>query len=286
LRSSALIIAALLIGLVAAFLVFRVIIPDTEAARKRIVVASEEILAGTAIKASQLSTVEWAAEEMPKGAFEKIELVTGRIARTNVFAGEPVLETHLAQVSAMAGMTAMIAEGKRAISIGADEVIGVAGFAMPGSYVDVLVSAKDSAGFPFSKVVLERIKILAVEQETKSNPDAPKVVNAVTLEMTPTEAERLDLARSVGTLSLVLRNEFDRSPAKAPGARLNDLFIGSSIVFTVPPAASVTALNPQSPQQPAAATARATSGTPRRAPTRMVQGVEEIRGTGRMETAQ
>ncbi|WP_221794230.1 Flp pilus assembly protein CpaB [Aquisediminimonas sediminicola] len=283
-RSSALIIAALLIGLVAAFLVFRVIIPDTEAARKRIVVASGEILAGTAIKASELSTVEWAAEEMPKGAFEKIELVTGRIARTNVYAGEPVLDTHLAQVSAMAGMTAMIAEGKRAISIGADEVIGVAGFAMPGSYVDVLVSAKDSAGFPFSKVVLERIKILAVEQETKSKPDAPKVVNAVTLEMTPTEAERLDLARSVGTLSLVLRNEFDRSPAKAPGARLNDLFIGSSIVFTVPPAASGAALNPQAQPQPTAAPASGRA-TRRQAP-RVVQGVEEIRGTGRMETAQ
>lgn len=283
-----LIIAALLIGLVAAILVFRVIAPDHNAPKKYIVVAAEDITAGTALASGQVTTIEWASDKLPKGAFENPALLINRIVRTNVYAHEPLLATHLALPASKAGMTAMISPGKRAISIGSDEVIGVAGFARPGAYVDVLVSAKDANDLPFSKVVLERIRILAVEQETEADPNKPKVVKAVTLEMTPAEAERLDLARSVGNLSLVLRNEFDAAPGQTSGARINDLFVGTAIVYAPPgPQHMVPGANGRMvplPEQPVAVPASAgRAGTPAKAPSRArpaAFGVEEIRGTG------
>jgi pilus assembly protein CpaB len=117
----------------------------------------------------------------------------------------------------------MITVGKRAISVRVNDVVGVAGFALPGNYVDILVSAKDGTGQPFSKTVLNHVKVLAIAQDTTADPAKPKVVNAVTLELTPSEAEQLDLARSIGTLSLVLRNEIDSLELKSGGASLKDI---------------------------------------------------------------
>jgi len=104
-----------------------------------------------------------------------------------------------------------------------NDVVGVAGFALPGNFVDILVNTqaegdgqnKDGA---ISKIVLERILVLAVAQEVSRDDTKPRVVNAVTLEVTPEQAERLDLARSVGTLSLVLRNQVDPRPGVTAGA--------------------------------------------------------------------
>jgi pilus assembly protein CpaB len=105
-------------------------------------------------------------------------------------------------------------------------VIGVAGFALPGNFVDIIVSTQKDSGpngiagreESISKIVLERILVLAVAQEVNRDETKPKVVNAVTLEVTPEQAEQLDLARSVGTLSLALRNQVDPDSAKTVGA--------------------------------------------------------------------
>ena len=115
--------------------------------------------------------------------------------------------------------------------------VGVAGFALPGSYVDVLVSAKDEAQQPFSTTVLTRIKVLAVAQETQTDQTKPKMVNAVTLELTPTEAEKLDLARSIGSLSLVLRNDSDTVDVETGGTRLNHILRGDGPTAAAPRAA-------------------------------------------------
>lgn len=288
-RPSVLIVLALVIGLIAALLVVKVILAGDKQVSKTIVVAVQEIAPGRRIAPGQVKSVGWFAEDLPAGAFQKESELIGRVSKVPVLPGEPVLEVHLARTDSQSGLPAMISEGKRAISIGADEITGVAGFAMPGNYVDVLVSAKDNQGVPFSRIVLEGVKILAVKQQTKANPDEPVVVNAVTLEMTPQEAEKLDLARSVGALSLVLRPEFDRNPSGARGARLPDLFTGSNIVFTAPdnrpqslgppaPAAVSAPIAPamQAPR-PAAVVARGSAGN--------VSGnafsVEEIRGISR-----
>jgi pilus assembly protein CpaB len=106
-----------------------------------------------------------------------------------------------------------------------NDVIGVAGFALPGNYVDIIVSMQKDAPSgssareqSISKIVLERILVLAVAQEVNRDETKPKVVNAVTLEVTPEQAEKLDLARSVGTLSLALRNQVDPQSASTAGA--------------------------------------------------------------------
>jgi pilus assembly protein CpaB len=117
-----------------------------------------------------------------------------------------------------------VPEGKRAMTVRVNDVVGVAGFALPGTYVDVMVNTQDEGGqhgdrdHSISKIVLERILVLAVAQEADRDSTKPKVVNAVTLELTPKDAEFLDLARSVGTLSLVLRNQVDPQPVQTSGA--------------------------------------------------------------------
>jgi len=122
-----------------------------------------------------------------------------------------------------AGLSAVIGEGRRAITVKVNEVIGVAGFALPGNYVDVLVNLRDDREAAVSKIILEHILVLAVAQEKRRDESKPRVVNAVTLEATPEQAEKLDLARSIGTLSLVLRNQIDRSPVQTVGMRRADL---------------------------------------------------------------
>ena len=94
---------------------------------------------------------------------------------------------------------------------------------MPGTFVDVMVNAQDSARNPVSKIVLERILVLAVAQEASQDQTKPKVVSAVTLEVLPEQAETLDLARSIGSLSLVLRNQIDLEATGTTGMRTNDL---------------------------------------------------------------
>ncbi|MEG1054414.1 MAG: Flp pilus assembly protein CpaB, partial [Janthinobacterium sp.] len=105
------------------------------------------------------------------------------------------------------------------------DVVGVAGFALPGNFVDILVNTQGEGARKtpdrdpnISKIVLERILVLAIAQESNRDDTKPKVVNAVTLELTPEQAEKLDLARSVGTLSLVLRNQIEDTPVNTDGA--------------------------------------------------------------------
>lgn len=219
-RSSKIIIAvALLVGVLAAFLVAKSLGGDG----RELIVATHNLLPGQVIGEQDIKLVEWPSSDMPNGAFLDKSLVLGRVARQSVYPGEAILETDLAPVGARGGLEAAIEPGKRAITVRVNDVTAVAGFAHPGSYVDVLVSAKNSKGEQFSMIVLNRVKILAIAQETQSDPATPKVVNAVTLELTPEEAESLDLARTVGNISLVLRNEVDRSISQTGGAQLNAL---------------------------------------------------------------
>ena len=116
------------------------------------------------------------------------------------------------------------------MTVRVNDVVGVAGFALPGNFVDILVHTQDDRAKPagggplaISKIVLERILVLAVAQESGRDDNKPKVVNAVTLELTPEQVEKLDLARSVGSLSLVLRNQVDPAPVNTDGATKESL---------------------------------------------------------------
>lgn len=223
-----LIAVALLIGLLASFGAARWISGRTSPG-PIVVSAAHTLTPGQAIALKDLQEINWPTSNTPSGTFSSREKLIGRVVRQAVHPNELIMATDLAAEGARGGLASTIEPGKRAITVRVNDVIAVAGFAFPGSYVDVLVSAKNQKGEQFSKIVLSRIKILAIAQDTSADPTKPKVVNAVTLELTPEEAEALDLARSVGTLSLVLRNEMDNLPVSATGALLEELMQGTSI---------------------------------------------------------
>jgi pilus assembly protein CpaB len=217
---------AIVFGLTAVALASRWLLSQPAASANRIVVANADINLGQRLTPEMLKLADWPAESVPKGAYTDPQKLGGRVLKSSVQAGEPVSEAKLAPSGTLGGLSALINEGKRAITVRVNDVIGVAGFALPGNYVDIIVSTQKDPepGVTgtheqnISKIVLERILVLAVAQEVNRDETKPKVVNAVTLEVTPEQAEKLDLARSVGTLSLALRNQVDPEPAMTSGA--------------------------------------------------------------------
>ena len=196
-----------------------------------VVVAALDVELGTRLSPQMLTVVDWPNSALPPGAIADMAHLQDRVLRVGVFKGEAVVERKLAPVGAQGGLSAVIAEGKRAMTVRVNDVVGVAGFALPGTYVDVMVNTHKDQGrgedAQISKTVLEQVLVLAVAQESGRDDTQPKVVSAVTLELTPPDAEKLDLARSVGTLSLVLRNQVDRQRVSTQGSTKQQLLDGS-----------------------------------------------------------
>ena len=222
---------AVLLGLLAVALAASWLLNAPGASAGRIVVAKADVDIGQRLTPEMFKLADWPADSVPKGAFTDPAPLGGRVLRSSLLAGEPISEAKLAPVGTLGGLSALITEGKRAITVRVNDVIGVAGFTLPGNYVDIIVStetmpdpnATRAREQSISKIVLERILVLAVAQEVSRDETKPKVVNAVTLEVTPSEAEKLDLARSVGTLSLALRNQVDPAAAATLGATKENL---------------------------------------------------------------
>ena len=207
----------------------------------KVAVAFVDISLGSRISPEMVQMVDWPKNAMPPGAFNDIKLLDTRVARTSMQRGEPIMEGKLAPPGTKGGLSAVVADGKRAMTVRVNDVVGVAGFALPGNFVDILVNTQDEGvkssnnkDQTISKIVLERILVLAIAQESSRDETKPKVVNAVTLELSPDQAERLDLARSVGTLSLVLRNQIDPSPVNTAGAT-KTMLLDAKVVNAVIP---------------------------------------------------
>lgn len=222
---------ALLLAVAAVLVAARWINARASNATNKVAVAQAEIALGSRVSPEMVKMVDWPANAMPPGAFTEAKLLDARVARTTIQRGEPIMETKLAPPGTQGGLSAVVAPGKRAMTVRVNDVVGVAGFAMPGNFVDVLVNTQNEKPRggntdkdpSISKIVLERILVLAIAQEASRDDNKPKVVNAVTLELTPEQTETLDLARSVGTLSLVLRNQVDPEMAPTGGATKSSL---------------------------------------------------------------
>ena len=196
----------------------------------QVAVAAQEINMGQKLTSNMFKLVSWPANIMPPESFSDLQKLDGRVTKSSLQVGEPVLATKLAPEGSLGGLSAVIAEGKRAITVRVNDVVGVAGFALPGNFVDIIVNTQKEEGTgnnknskDISKIVLEHILVLAVAQEAGRDETTPKVVNAVTLEVSPEQAEMIDLARSIGDLSLVLRNQADVVNAKTEGVTKNSL---------------------------------------------------------------
>lgn len=196
-----------------------------------VVVAAKDIEVATAMRADQLSVVQWPQDRTPKGGFARVEDVAGRVAVLSMGAGEPILEPKLAPQGTPAGMTALVNPGKRAMTVKVDEASGVAGFVIPNNRVDVVVSINrgEFSKDPFARVVLENLRVLGAGQRIiEKQPDGkPQVVPTVTLEVNPVEGERLALASQEGHLSLVLRSQKDEAPVVTKGMKTSRLFKSS-----------------------------------------------------------
>lgn len=224
-RAIVMLVLSMLAGVVAVILASRWLGQQASGDRSTVLVATGDLELGQAITPQMLQPVAWPSAAQPVGAFNDMKKLEGRVVRASIYKGEPVLEPKLAPEGTKAGLDSIIKAGHRAITVKVNEVVGVAGFLAPGSFVDLLVNIKDEREKAISRVVLERIMVLAVAQEAR-RPDETKarVVNAVTLEVTPGQAEKIDLARNVGTLSLMLRNQVDTQDQDTAGVTRQDLF--------------------------------------------------------------
>src|SRR5688572_14898111 len=239
---------------------------------KRVVVANAALSLGSELGRDDLTTVDWPASSVPEGAFEDPAAIVGRGLIDSVVRHEPILSGKLASKEAGSGLPPIIPPGKRAVSVRVNEVIGVAGYVLPGTHVDVVATASSSNTSQdiTSKVVLSNVEVLAagtrLEQDSKDSK--PMQVTVVTLLVTPEEAERLTLVSTEGKIQLALRNPLDLESPETTGARANVMLGG-------------TPSRPASPTGPRRAVAR--SQTPA-APTPQAPAptVEIIRGDKRV----
>lgn len=209
---------AVLFGILAVFVANRwlssktalpeVVNKETEPLAK-IVIAAQNIEIGTPLTDKNLALAEWPKANVPKGAFTDIKPVEGRVAVTKLTAGTPLLDAELAAPGSGAGLVAIIPPGMRAMSIRVDEVIGVSGFVLPNTYVDV-IGVQTNRKHKTAKTILRRIKVLAIAQQTYNENGKAKVVRTVTLRVTPRESEKLALQTHEGAIQLVLRNPLDK----------------------------------------------------------------------------
>jgi len=181
----------------------------------KIVVAAQDLEIGAPLSKENLTLAEWPKSSVPKGAFNNVAEVEGRVAVTKLAAGRPLLAAELAAPGSGVGLVALIPNGKRAMSIRVDEVIGVAGFILPNTYVDIIAVGSQTGGTMKAKTILKRIKVLAIAQETFTEEGKAKVVRTVTLELSPREAEQLALQTHEGGIHLVLRNPLDEAEETA-----------------------------------------------------------------------
>jgi pilus assembly protein CpaB len=269
------ILLSLVAGIAAVILAARWVGQQAAQNTSVVVVAARDLDLGAPLSSNMLEATPWPASAVPSGAFTEVKKLEGRVALSSIYKGEPIMEAKLAPEGTKGGLPSIIKGGKRAISVKVNEVVGVAGFALPGSFVDVMVNITDNKDKAVSKIVLKRILVLAVAQEANRDETKPKVVNAVTLEVSPDEAEKIDLARSIGSLSLVLRNPVDLIETETAGMRREDLLTKEVVQVAPVVAQTASAARPVAKARPAAP--RKVVAAPKPVPVEAVT-VEVIRG--------
>jgi pilus assembly protein CpaB len=202
----------------------------------RAAVASRDLDVGTVLTPADIKVVEWPGAILPAGYISSSELAVGRGLTRAVQVNEPFLESKLAPKGAGGGLSVAIAEGMRAVSVRVDEVVGVAGFVLPGTRVDVLLTLDRSTKStePLTQVLLQNIQTLAAGQQIQQDKDGkPKTVPVITLLVTPEQAETLTLAANQGRIQLALRNTLDTLSISTTGAKVSGFFGGTPVALAV-----------------------------------------------------
>lgn len=196
--------------------------------QKDMVVAAKPLVVGSSIKPGDVKVVRTAVDQFPRGAFSKVEEVMDRPIMKEILLDEPVVEGRLAARGSGPGIAPIIPPGMRAVSVRVTEVVGVAGFVLPGMRVDVLVTGRPPEGSgTMTKTVLQNITVLSAGQVYQQDSKGQAInANSVTVVVTPEQAEILTLASLEGRIQLVLRNGADSEIATTNGRDTNELFGG------------------------------------------------------------
>jgi pilus assembly protein CpaB len=198
---------------------------------RTLVVAAKPLRFGNEVTASQLREVDWPENALPKGAFAKIADITSggkRVALTAIEPNEPVLSAKITGPGQRATLSAMLRDGLKAVTVRVNDVDGVAGFVMPGDHVDIALTRQFDKTNATSEVVLQNVRVLAIDQNADERVEKPSVVKAVTIEADVVGAQKLSLAASVGTLSLMLRKAGEANNQYTRRITLRDLGAPSS----------------------------------------------------------
>jgi pilus assembly protein CpaB len=224
---------AFLVAAGASLVLYRVLInrpaPTTSGpALAQVAVATKDLEVGVVLKEDDVTVSDWPGS-VPLGATNQKKDLLGRGVITAIFAKEPIISSRLAPRGAGGGMAAMIPPGMRAVAVRVNEVVGVAGFVVPGMHVDILISGTAPGGNSslgtLTQTLLQNIEVLSAGQDFKKDAEGkPVAVQVVNMLVTPTQAEQLSLAASSTSIQLVLRNPLDHDIAKTPGTALQRLF--------------------------------------------------------------
>jgi pilus assembly protein CpaB len=249
---------ALILGLILAEVVYKAMSQATTrqtVTTSQIVVAATQMPLGTRLQAQDLKLISWPAGEPIQGVFTRIQDCVDRALITPVLPGEPILEGKLAPKDAGAGLPAVIPEGMRAVSVAVNDVVAVAGFAQPGTSVDVMVTGQSMGGGPTENVtrtILEDVRVLAAGQKTEQDRQGQATtITVITLLVTPEDADKLAMANTMGRIQLALRNAIDPNKTAPPPLFQGTLLGSGPAPAPVPVSAHVHAKVAAPPAPPA-----------------------------------
>jgi pilus assembly protein CpaB len=280
-RIRVVVILAVVFGLLAAVAIYRYLaqydrmIREKKIAEQPVVVAIKDLPFGSVLDETNVEAVGWPVEIVPAGASSSPQDLYGRVVKSPVVAGEAVLETKLVPIGMNRGLAILIPEGMRAMTVPVNMWSGVAGFVLPETKVDVVVTIrpeleKEQVG----KVILQNLTVLAVDQKIEDTEGRPLKSTAVTLLVTPSEAEKLALSATEGEISLILRNPADSDSAGTTGTTIARMLSKSEPVQRV--------VMPRRVVRPRPVVTTATQARPA-APEKKTIGVEVIRGSKRTQ---
>jgi pilus assembly protein CpaB len=265
-RLLTILLLAFVIASACGFLVWRLVGKQLNATKPvpatRVVAAATDLKLGSVLTAANLTTIEITGA-LPKGVLLRQENAIGRGVVSDLYAGEPIIESRLAAVGSGGGLAATIPQGMRATAVKVDDVVGVAGFVTPGMRVDVIISgnppgeqARNEQTGVLTKTLLQNIQVLSAGQDIQKDAEGkPHPVQVVNLLVSPEQAETLSLASNQTKIQLVLRNPLDTAINTVPGTAMVNLFADQAapkvvhvaarpkVVPKAPPAFSIEVIN-------------------------------------------
>ena len=239
-RAIAMLCLAGLLGAVAVFLArdwiesqvpAQIVITKDRVPLTKIVVAKRDLFLGDRLKRGNVEEREWPTHAIPAGTFKSIDklIKENRVVLRSITANEPILAKKVTGEGGRASLSAVISKTMRAVTIRVNDVLGVAGFVLPGDHVDILLTHSKDKARPYTNIMLQNIKVLGIDQSANQQSDKPKLARAVTVEVTPQQAQKLALAPKVGSMSLALRNTVNVAAIRSRVIDVADLGVGEAI---------------------------------------------------------